>query len=407
MNARARGWCPSALRPMPSGDGLIVRLRISCGEASLALAREIAHWAREYGNGEIDLSARGNLQLRGVSEATLPPLSARLAEAGLIDAAPEAEAVRNVVASPFAGLDGACDVRPYARAWEAELSGNRALWALPEKFGASFDAGAFPLGVEADLMFTAVASETFVVRLGGAAEIALGAFPGDRLVAVATALARTFLAQPKAGRMRDAVRLGGVAPFAQSAGLTPTPAPPWPVRARGDWIGAHALGPAAFVGVALPFGRIAADDLHALADRAAAAGGATLRLTPWRAILAPLPSLAGAEALAEATRALILDPDDPLLAVAACPGAPACSSALGETRSVARDLAPVLPRGDGVALHVSGCAKGCAHPAAAPLAIVATARGYDLVVDGRADAEPVRRGLSPEALRRVIEEIAR
>ncbi len=127
-----KGWCPGALRPMLSGDGLIVRLRISCGETPLKLARDIAEWARAYGNGAIDLSARGNLQLRGVSEATLPPLSAELADAGLLDEAPEAEAVRNVVVSPFAGLDPAapCDVRVVARAWEAELSQNRALWSL-------------------------------------------------------------------------------------------------------------------------------------------------------------------------------------------------------------------------------------------------------------------------------------
>ncbi len=405
--ARAKGWCPGALRPMMSGDGLIVRLRISCGETPLRLAREIAGWARAYGNGAIDLSARSNLQLRGVSEKALPALTAGLAEAGLIDASPEAEAVRNVAVSPLAGLDpaAACDVRPYARAWESELLRDRALWALPAKFGASFDGGAYPLGIEADLMFAAVAADAFIVRLGG---VALGPFAGDRLVGVASALARAFLAKrdTPADRMRDAVSALGIAPFARSAGLAPTSAPA-PERPRA-WIGAQALGEAAFVGLALPFGRLAAADLGALADIAEAAGGTELRLTPWRGVLAPLPSRAAASRLAEAASGLgfILGPGDPLLAVAACPGAPACSSALGDTRILARRLAPSLKPRAGVALHVSGCAKGCAHPAAAPLTVVATERGYDLVRRGRADAKPMAQNLAPEALDHLIEEIA-
>ncbi len=68
-------------------------------------------------------------------------------------------------------------------------------------------------------------------------------------------------------------------------------------------------------------------------------------------------------------------------------------------------LAPLLaPNSGGVALHVSGCAKGCAHSAPAPFTVVAAERGYDLVKQGRADAAPVARGLAPEALRRLIAE---
>ena len=50
-----KGWCPGALRPMLSGDGLVARLRLSCNEAPLALAADIADWAQTYGNGLIDL----------------------------------------------------------------------------------------------------------------------------------------------------------------------------------------------------------------------------------------------------------------------------------------------------------------------------------------------------------------
>jgi precorrin-3B synthase len=373
---------------MASGDGLIARLRLSCGQVPLALARAVADWAEAHGNGLLDLSGRANLQMRGVSEATLPGLTQRLAEAGLLDATPEAEAVRNVLVSPFAGLVPPCDVRPYARAWERELETDRELWALPAKFGAAFDAGAFPLGVEADLVFVAVAPDAFVVRLGGRAEI--GPFPGAEVVGVAKAMARKFLAlrqgaaPPK--RMRDALAALGLAASAPGR-------PPAPPR---DWLGAHRLGAGAFLGVALPFGRISATELRQLATLAASHGAAELRLTPWRALLIPCPSLSDAQAIAEGARNLILDPRDPLLAVAACPGAPACSSAMGDTREAARRLAPLLA--PGVSLHVSGCGKGCAHPAPAPYAVVAAEDGYKLIRDGRADAAPVARGLTLETL---------
>jgi precorrin-3B synthase len=298
-------------------------------------------------------------------------------------------------------------MRPHARAWERELLRNRDLWRLPGKFGASFDAGDFPLGVETDLNFAAVAPDAFVVRLGGAPDVALGTFAGDQLIGVALRLAQAFLAlrETPARRMRDTVAAHGVAPFARAAGLASINAVAPPPRARADWISAHALADAAFVGVALPFGRIDAADLAALAKLAEAAGAPALRLTPWRAILLSVPSLAAARGLAEAARRLplILDPDDPLLAVAACPGAPACVSGYGPTRELARRLAPLLPRrGDGVALHVSGCAKGCAHPAPAPLTVVAAETGYDVIVQGRADAAPALRARAPEALELMI-----
>ena len=134
-----------------------------------------------------------------------------------------------------------------------------------------------------------------------------------------------------------------------------------------------------------------AEDLADLAGSAEAAGARDLRLTPWRAILIPLPSVAAAHTLAAALSAFILDPDDPRRRIAACPGAPACIQATTATRDDAAILATHLPAGSGIAVHLSGCEKGCAHPHAAPITLVGRNGRYDLVRNGTASGLPALR----------------
>src|SRR5689334_2620848 len=92
-----KGWCPGAHRPMRSGDGLLVRVRPRAGALSFASLRTIGSIAAEFGSGEIDLTNRGNLQIRGVSDSAFAVLLGALDTAGLLDPSAEAEAVRNVV----------------------------------------------------------------------------------------------------------------------------------------------------------------------------------------------------------------------------------------------------------------------------------------------------------------------
>lgn len=54
-----RGACPGLFRPMPTGDGLLVRLRPPAGRLSSAAAEAIATLAATHGNGAIDLGRRG------------------------------------------------------------------------------------------------------------------------------------------------------------------------------------------------------------------------------------------------------------------------------------------------------------------------------------------------------------
>ena len=407
-----RGWCPGALRPMLTGDGLLVRLRLTGGILELPTARAIAACARRFGNGQIDLSSRANLQLRGVGEATLPGLTAELERLNILDASADAETVRNVTASPLAGLDPAAllDIRPIVKALEARLTSDAALHHLPGKFGFLIDdGGSLPLdGVSADIRFTAIATPQgprFLIALGDDEFNPIATCEPAQLVDRAARLAQAFVdlrSLIPARRMRDLVRSVGVAAIASAAGvaLHDAPAPANRHVAISNIIGRHEISGIAYLGVALPYGRMASAALDHLATLASRHGATGLRLTPWRVILVVGLSADAADAMLSELHddGFILKADDARLHVAACPGAPSCNSATTPVQPDATrfsdlftDLAPTA-----TALHVSGCAKGCAHALSAPFTLVGRAGRYDLIENGTAADTPVAVHLSPD-----------
>ena len=44
-----KGWCPSSLRPMESGDGYIVRIKPTFGRVTRTQLEKIAHLADQLG----------------------------------------------------------------------------------------------------------------------------------------------------------------------------------------------------------------------------------------------------------------------------------------------------------------------------------------------------------------------
>ena len=271
---RRKGWCPGALRPMETGDGLLARVRTSGGRLTLDQAAAIAEAALACGNGAISLSARGNLQVRGVSERTLPDLQARLGAAGLIDSDPEVERLRNILASPLSDIDRAAafDLSPHIAALEARLAEDRSLRPLPAKFSFILDAdGRLPVGdIDADIRFEA-ARETrgaaFAAYLAGDDGLAAPCAPAGTADA-ASRLARAFLSLAGAGeggprRMRVLVGRDGAKAVFAAAGLEAKPRPRARRRASlGDVLGGHAFGAAIVVGAAAPFGDIEAARLE-------------------------------------------------------------------------------------------------------------------------------------------------
>ena len=95
-----RGWCPGLHEPMPSGDGLLVRVKPPGGRLPAAALRAIADGAERHGNGIIELTSRGNLQIRGLTAASAPAFAAAMVQARLADPDPARESRRNVITLP-------------------------------------------------------------------------------------------------------------------------------------------------------------------------------------------------------------------------------------------------------------------------------------------------------------------
>lgn len=367
-----QGWCPGALRPMQSGDGLVVRIRLPGGRMTPDQARRIADLAAAHGNGLMDLSARANLQLRGVTPDSHAPLIAALTAMGQIDRDAQVESRRNILIAPF-WRDGdetqriAADLAHRLAAPDAP--------ALPGKFGHAIDIGPSPVlrDASADIRLERLADGSLIVRAEGAATGA--PVTADTAAKTMLQLARWFVASggihQGRGRMAALVARGAALPDA----FLQCPAPSVPA-----FLPAPGLGEAGAL-VGLAFGQTDPATLAALA------GLGPLRLTPWRMLLVEglrdLPDLPG----------LITSAADPMLRVVACTGAPGCLQAHQPTRDLARRLAPHVPPGG--LLHVSGCAKGCAHPGPAALTLTATPRGFDLIRHGTAAAIPALTGLNP------------
>lgn len=411
-----KGWCPGALRPMESGDGLIVRLRIMGGALSPDLARALAACAKDYGNGLIDLSSRANLQLRGVTQATLPALQTRLDVLGLLDIDPNAEAVRNILASPLAGIDPSAvrDIGPSIRGLDERLRSDRALHRLSPKFLFLIDdGGRFPLpSAAADIAFLARAGQPapfFEIRLAGKRA---GSCAIDNLRETAARLAYAFLklrgADETIRRMADLVARIGTDAIAQAAGLTDMPtAAEDSHNVAPRVLGAHALGTHAALGLGIPFGRLDAQALHRLADAAEAVDG-DLRLSPWRAIFLVAKQIHPDLAARMHDAGFVLDEEAPIRVVAACSGKPACLHGLTASQTDAARLAPLARdlATSGIALHVSACPKGCAHPRPALVTLIGRDGAYDLVLDGRAGDPAILRGLDMPAVERLLQKLA-
>ena len=136
--------CPGVLRPWPAEDGGLVRLRLIGGALGADQLLALSEVSSRYGDGDVHLTARANLQVRGLplQDGSLEPdVVDALTGTGLVPN-PTHELVRNVMISPLSGISGGvADLRPVGAAYDALLCADPRLAALPGRFLVVLDDG--------------------------------------------------------------------------------------------------------------------------------------------------------------------------------------------------------------------------------------------------------------------------
>ena len=156
--------CPGVLRLAEAADGFLARVRLPGGLVSADQMRALSALAGDLGDGRVELTSRGNVQLRAIAADTADSLTDGLWRAGLLPSLSH-DQVRNVLASPLAGLDGGGpDLTGVVRALDAALCARPRLAELSGRFLFALDDGRGDVaGLGADVVAT-VRRDTAVVN---------------------------------------------------------------------------------------------------------------------------------------------------------------------------------------------------------------------------------------------------
>lgn len=402
---RVADACPGVLRTHAAADGALARLRLPGGLLDATAARALAACAREFGDGYLELTSRGNVQLRGLADGAATILAARARAAGLLPSDTH-ERVRNIVASPLSGRAVASwrDVTPLVEALDRALCADPALAALPGRILFALDDGSGDVAaLPADLTLIALPAGRMLLRVAGEPRAVL--LPERCAIPAILAAAHAFLdllaatapGDTPAWRIAELPtghdRLLTAAQLAARRARTDDREPPaatikiiqagTAARSRGDASAVtpgphrHSDGRYALT-VLVPLGRLRADQLDLLAEIAdEAAGDSRMVVTPWRTVvLRDLdPSASQGFGARLAAVGLVVDPASGWVGVTSCAGRPGCARALADVRRDAARYAAHV-QGSTTSVHWSACARRCGRPAGDVVDVIADESGY-------------------------------
>jgi precorrin-3B synthase len=366
--------CPGILDLHEARDGLVARIRLPGGYASVARLRSLAALAERFGDGHVDLTARGNVQIRGIQPAVAGRMAGRAAAAGFLPSAAHDRA-RNITASPLAGLAGHPGLRGLVRSLDRAIRADPGLAALPGRFLFSLDDGTGRAGLsscDVGLRLERAGEGGMGRRVGGGGQAELivagrrtglrgPVTPGIRLaIAAARAFIDQRLGSARVARLAD----GGAAVAAAVGGVL------------GDLVtdtaDRLALGPVPdgepLAVAAAPLGRLTASQVRLIAGLLRP--GEAARLTAAARIVLPLAESADAALQRLGGAGLLVSDGHELSGVTACAGM-TCASSLADVRSLAARV-PGL-----AAVHWAGCDRRCGLPADATPVVATSADRFE------------------------------
>jgi precorrin-3B synthase len=251
------------LRPWPASDGSLLRLRLAGGRLPASSLRELLAVAARYGDGQVHVTGRANLQVRAFPAVT-EEIVAAIEATGLLPSRTH-ELARNLMASPQTGLAGGrADLRPVVAELDRLLCAAPALGALPGRFLFVLDDGRGDLlDRPVDLGIVVLDADSAQVRIGSSWGPVV---PLEAAPATLVDLAHAFLAVRSTEWHVDEL--------VEPPGVVVAPDPRLPEQAP-----------------PLAFGQVAGGShvaaIDGVIDPALASYDGDLIVTPWQGILVP------------------------------------------------------------------------------------------------------------------------
>ena len=385
-----RGVCPALSAPMQTGDGLLSRVAFTRAISPRSL-ETLCTLATRHGNGLLDITARGGVQFRGLTAESAALLERDVSALGL----PVRQGLA-VEISPVAGLDETAIADP--RGIMDRICEHSAAQDLHERLAAKMsviiDGGGHVSmgGLLADIRLKADSAGRdvfWLLMLGGTEDKALraGALRMEDAADVVLDLLSCLADRGTDARGRD-LDMETVQAICADRLIEDLSFPDAFEALDNQHYGMLHLSDGVFaVSVAPAFGQISAPALADICAQATMLGISTVRPGPAHALFFVGNEAACSGLLDHARQAgFVTDAKDPRSSIAVCSGKPACASAYIATHELgthaARHMSGLL---DGsLSLHLSGCGKGCAHPASAPLTFSGSAGGLAFRYSGRA-----------------------
>jgi ferredoxin-nitrite reductase len=415
----------------PAQNAFMCRLRFAGGMTNSHQFRGLADLADKFAGGYADVTTRANLQLREIPPEHSLDVITGLIDLGIVTRGAGADNIRNVTASPTAGIDPQelVDTRNLAREMHHYILNHREMYGLPRKFNIAFDGGGriAALADTNDIGFMAVrVAEGHEVPAGIYFRMELGGITGhkdfardtglllkpEECVPVAAAVVRVFLehgdrTDRNKARLKYVLdRFGFEKYLAETQQHVPFPLRRFPLEkclARGPveplaHVGVHPQSQAglSYVGVVLPVGRLKSEQMRGLARIADHYGSGTIRLTVWQNLLISDIAEADLDAVKREIEQLGLhwSATNFRAGLVACTGNAGCKFAASNTKSHALRIADYLESRLSLDvplnIHLTGCHHSCAQHYIGDIGLLATKvpqgdeqiEGYHLFLGG-------------------------